>query len=135
MMKKTGMLMLAGMLCLAMITAPRKAEAAQLKIVFENALWGAAIGGVVGLALWGLSDGEKVEKISGNVIRGAALGGLLGIGYGVYQLKGKNFSQNSLLEYSADKALIAFRPTQLLPQISKDQETTRFDMNVFALHF
>ena len=47
---------LAGSLLFGGITSAR---AETLQIVFSNSLWGAAIGGVSGLAIWALQDEDK----------------------------------------------------------------------------
>jgi len=39
------------------------ARAETLEVVFKSSLWGSAIGGVSGLALWALQEEDKEDKL------------------------------------------------------------------------
>ena len=39
------------------------ARAVTLEVVFKSSLWGSAIGGVSGLALWALQEEDKEDKL------------------------------------------------------------------------
>ncbi|GIT07926.1 MAG: hypothetical protein CM1200mP30_15560 [Pseudomonadota bacterium] len=45
-----------------------------LEIVFKNSVWGAAIGGVSGVAIWALQEDDKEDKFFPKyVVRGMAM--------------------------------------------------------------
>jgi hypothetical protein len=64
--------------------APPLSQAQELKSVFQNSLWGGALGGLIGSAAWALQDEDKEDKLfSKYVIRGAAIGVMGGALYGL----------------------------------------------------
>ena len=62
---------------------PARAESS-LKVVFEDALWGAAIGTLVGAGTLAFMDtpSDHYERLA----QGAAIGLVLGVGFGVYEI-------------------------------------------------
>jgi len=44
------------------------ARAETLEVVFKSSLWGSAIGGVSGLALWALQEEDKEDKLFLNTL-------------------------------------------------------------------
>ena len=70
-----------------------------LEIVFKDSLWGAAIGGVGGLAAWALQDKDGEDKVFPKYVsRYAAIGVFLGMGYGIFDANqgGEETHQTSL---------------------------------------
>ena len=45
-----------------LFSGPSSANSETLEIVFKNSIWGAAIGGVSGVALWALQEDDKEDK-------------------------------------------------------------------------
>ena len=67
---------LAGSILFGGITSAR---AETLQIVFNNSLWGAAIGGVSGLAIWALQDDDEEDKLFPQyIVKGMAAGAIKG---------------------------------------------------------
>ena len=65
-LKRTlGILVLAVSLLFGGIT---NARAETLEVVFKSSLWGSAIGGVSGVALWALQDEDKEDKLFLNTL-------------------------------------------------------------------
>ena len=76
---------LAGSILFGGITSAR---AETLQIVFYNILWGAAIGGVSGLAIWALQDDDEEDKLFPQyVVKGMALGMFAGMGVGFFEAR------------------------------------------------
>lgn len=113
--------LLTSSLCL---TSASMARAQSLEVVFRDSLWGAAIGGVSGLATWALQDKDKEDKLFPKYInKGAAFGFFVGMAFGVYDAhKGGDvfMSQHSrfkgLIHYNDDRNLITIRPSLILLQ-------------------
>ncbi|MGK5091054.1 hypothetical protein WDW89_03435 [Deltaproteobacteria bacterium TL4] len=98
------------------VCALKPAKAAGLELVFQDTLWGGALGGVVGLAVWGLqerSDDEKPETFS---LRGVSIGILGGMLFGFYEVKqtSTGFSQNRLQPAPEDSLLFYDQRSNLL---------------------
>ena len=64
-------------------------QAAGLKVVFQDTMWGGALGTIVGAAVWGLEDRSADEKISTFSLRGLSIGILGGMAYGFYEAEYK----------------------------------------------
>ena len=110
---------LAGSLLFGGITSAR---AETLQIVFINSLWGAAIGGVSGLAIWALQDEDKEDKLFPQyIIKGMALGMFAGMGVGIFEARSdggvfmSDGKPKGLLHLDTDLNLLTLRPAKLLP--------------------
>ena len=78
-MKKIKTLLVVSILLLG-ISQPLRAQS--LEVVFKNSLWGAGIGGVLGLASWLMTEDMMANELRIRLIRGSAFGALAGVGYG-----------------------------------------------------
>ncbi len=69
-MKKIKTLLVVSILLLG-ISQPLRAQS--LEVVFKNSLWGAGIGGVLGLASWLMTEDMMANELRIRLIRGSAL--------------------------------------------------------------
>ena len=127
-LKRTlGMLVLAVSLLFGGIT---NARAETLEVVFKSSLWGSAIGGVSGVALWALQDEDKEDKLfSKYVIKGLALGLFVGMGFGMFdsQSGGDIFMSDGkpkgLIHFDLNSKVLALRPAKIIPRPELDDNT------------
>ncbi len=133
--------MLISSLCLTGITTAR---AQALEVVFRDSLWGAAIGGVSGLATWALQDKDKEDKLFPKYInKGAAFGFFVGMAFGVYDshkggdvFMSQGFRPKGLIHYNDDRALFTIRPAQILLQNQQSLLAQRnIQLNLFSAEF
>ena len=83
--RKVSICAIAGTLIFGGVTYAR---AGTLQIVFINSIWGAAIGGVSGLAIWALQDEDKEDKLFPKyVTKGMAFGLFVGMGVGAFEAR------------------------------------------------
>ena len=94
-----------------------------LELVFKSSLWGSAIGGVSGLALWALQEEDKEDKLFPKyVVKGLAVGLFVGMGYGIYDSQAGSdvfMSQGKpkgLFHLDLNSNIIAIRPAKILPR-------------------
>jgi hypothetical protein len=106
------------------------ARAETLEVVFKSSLWGSAIGGVSGLALWALQEEDKEDKLFPKyIIKGMALGLFVGMGSGIYdsQAGGDVFmgdgKPKGLFHFDLNSKVIAIRPAKILPRPELDDNT------------
>ena len=106
------------------------ARSETLEIVFKSSLWGSAIGGVSGLALWALQEEDKEDKLFPKyIIKGLAVGLFVGMGYGIYdsQAGGDVFmgdgKPKGLFHFDLNSKVIAIRPAKILPRPELDDNT------------
>ena len=99
------------------------AKAETLELVFKSSLWGSAIGGVSGLALWALQEEDKEDKLFPKyVVKGLAVGLFVGMGYGIYdsQAGGDIFmgdgNPKGLFHFDLNAKVIAIRLAKILPR-------------------
>ena len=95
-----------------------------LEIVFKDSLWGAAIGGVGGLAAWALQDKDGEDKVFPKYVsKYAAIGVFLGMGYGIFDANQvgdvfmSGIPSRSLIDYNPRRNLIIVRPSLFLPRL------------------
>ncbi|MBC8259047.1 MAG: hypothetical protein H8E38_08520 [SAR324 cluster bacterium] len=141
-LKKTiGIGALVGSLLFGGIT---NARAETLEIVFTNSLWGAAIGGVSGLALWALQDEDKEDKLFPQyVIKGMALGMFAGMGVGIYEARsgGSVFMSKrnppGLFHLDLNSNVLALRPAKILPRpvIALKTNSPQWRLDLFTASF
>ena len=103
------------------------AQAVTLEVVFKSSIWGSAIGGVSGLALWALQEEDKEDELfSKYVIKGMAFGLFVGMGFGIYdsQAGGDVFmgdgKPNGLFHFDLNSNVIALRLAKILPRPELD---------------
>jgi len=120
------------------------ARAKPLQIVFNNSLWGAAIGGISGLAIWALQDEDEEDKLFPQyVVKGMALGMFAGMGVGIFEARsdGGEFMSDGnakgLLHLDTNSHLLTLRPTKLLPQPEFNVETVspEWRLDLFTASF
>ena len=106
------------------------ARADTLEVVFKSSLWGSAIGGVSGLALWALQEEDKEDKLFPKyIIKGMAVGLFVGMGYGIFdsQAGGDVFmgdgKPKGLFHFDLNSKVIAIRPAKILPRPELDDNT------------
>ena len=99
------------------------ASSETLEIVFKNSIWGAAIGGVSGVAFWALQDEDKEDKFFPKyVVKGMAIGLFAGMAVGIYetQTDGGLFMSNGvprgLFHLDMSSHSLALTPTKIIPQ-------------------
>jgi len=112
-------------------------KAQTLEIVFKSSLWGSAIGGVSGLALWALQEEDKEDKLFPKyVVKGLALGLFVGMGFGIYdaQSGGDIFMSknkiNGFFHYDLKSNVLTIRPAKIMPNPEWDTNSLqwRFDL-------
>lgn len=90
------------------------------EVVFTDAIYGAAIGALVGVALVAIDDDDAGSKIGGSVL----VGTLLGVAYGLHETK-------SFAEYRDGK--LAFNIPDLT--IEKTQNNMVYKLPLFKAEF
>jgi hypothetical protein len=105
------------------------ARSETLEIVFRNSIWGSAIGGVSGLAIWALQDDDKEDKLFPKyVIKGMALGLFAGMGVGIYEARTdggifmSDVNPKGLFHLDMNTHILAVTPGKIFPR--PELETT-----------
>ena len=137
-LKKTlGTCVLSVSLLFGSITNVR-AEA--LEVVFKSSLWGSAIGGVSGLALWALQEEDKEDKLFPKyIIKGMAVGLFVGMGYGIYDSQAGDDvfmgdgKPKGLFHFDLNSNVIAIRPAKILPRPELDDNAASPQWRLFLL--
>ena len=120
------------------------ASSETLEIVFKNSIWGAAIGGVSGVAFWALQDEDKEDKFFPKyVVRGMAVGLFAGMAVGIFEAQTDSgiFMSNGypkgLLHFDMNSHSIAVIPTKIIPQpdYSTSMETLQFSIDLLTAAF
>ena len=98
-------------------------RAQTLEIVFVSSLWGSAIGGVSGVAVWALQDEDDEDKFFTNyAIKGMALGLFAGMGVGIFEAKSDDGvfmskeEPRGLLHLDINSNILAIDPAKILPK-------------------
>ncbi len=132
---------IAGTLIFGGVTNTR---AETLEIVFINSIWGAAIGGVSGLAIWALQDEDKEDKLFPKyVIKGMAFGLFVGMGVGAFEARSgdgifmSDGNPKGLLHLDTNSHLLTLRPAKLLPLPEFNAETVspEWRLDLFTASF
>ena len=100
-----------------------QARPTKLTIVFWDGLWGAAIGGLAGTAVWSLGNGDSDDFFSPYLTGGMAVGALAGIVYGFYTTPRlirpyflmDNGQPKGLVHFSTDTNTVDILPAKILP--------------------
>ncbi|MGK5090621.1 hypothetical protein WDW89_01245 [Deltaproteobacteria bacterium TL4] len=136
-----GVVVLGMVLLLAGVGNPTSARAAKLQIVFENSLWGAAIGCVTGIAYWGLQE-EDTSEIPTLSLRGAAIGVFGGMLFGFYEVKsgdavfGKHTpEEHGLLHYDSFSQTLILSPARLFVSTQNHSSSKNLKSTLFSATF
>ena len=99
------------------------ASSETLEIVFKNSIWGSAIGGVSGVALWALQEDDKEDKFFPKyVIKGMAIGLFAGMAVGIFEAQTDSgvFMSNGvpkgLFHLDMNSHLLSVTPTKIIPR-------------------
>ncbi|MBG56082.1 MAG: hypothetical protein CL935_02995 [Deltaproteobacteria bacterium] len=99
------------------------ASSETLEIVFKNSLWGSAIGGVSGVALWALQDEDKEDKFFPKyVVKGMAIGLFAGMAVGIFEAQTDSgiFMSNGLpkglFHLDINPHSLSFTSTKIIPK-------------------
>ena len=120
------------------------ARAETLEIVFINSIWGAAIGGVSGLAIWALQDEDKEDKLFPKyVVKGMAFGLFIGMGVGAFEARSgdgifmSGGKPKGLLHLDTDLHLLTLRPAKLLlqPEFNAETVSPEWRLDLFTASF
>ena len=110
-----------------LFSGTNSASSETLEIVFKNSIWGSAIGGVSGVALWALQDEDKEDKFFPKyVVKGMAIGLFAGMAVVIYeaQTDGGIFMSNGfpkgLFHLDMNSHSLALTPTKIIPQPDYD---------------
>ena len=125
------------LLCLGIFSS--STQAASLEIVFKNSMWGAAIGGASGGAIWALEDNE-LDDLPKMMLRGAAVGILGGMLYGFYEVHSSGYvlqvkKQPALLSHQSATQEFDWNLAYLLPDIQRKSGSTHFQTTLFQSSF
>ena len=141
-LKKTlGIVAIVGSLTFAGVSNLR---AQTLEIVFVSSLWGSAIGGVSGIAVWALQDEDDEDKFfTKYAIKGMALGLFAGMGVGIFEAKSddgifmsKEFSRG-LFHLDVNSKILAIEPAKFIPNPSfeSSKSSPEWQLNLLSASF
>ena len=120
------------------------ASSETLEIVFKNSIWGAAIGGVSGIAFWALQDEDKEDKFFPKyVVKGMAIGLFAGMAVGIYEAQTdggifmSNGVQKGLFHLDMNSHSLALTPTKIIPQLDYDtsMESPQWSLDLLTAAF
>jgi len=141
-LKRTlGIIALVGMLSFGGLTSAR---AQTLEIVFVSSLWGSAIGGVSGVAVWALQDEDDEDKFfTKYAIKGMALGLFAGMGVGIFEAKSDDGvfmskeEPRGLLHLDINSNILAIDPVKILPRPNFEtiKDSTEWQMDLMTASF
>ena len=120
------------------------ASSETLEIVFKNSIWGAAIGGVSGVAFWALQDEDKEDKFFPKyVVKGMAIGLFAGMAVGIYEAQTDSgiFMSNGvpkgLFHFDMNSHLLAVTPSKIFPRPNYDTsiESPKWSLDLLSAAF
>lgn len=94
------------------------------ELIFKDSLYGAAIGAILGGAIFLASDDDDAEDFWGKFGAGVAIGTLAGVAFGVMETK-------TFVEIEKDKVKVAF-PT---PVIEKTEDGLQYSASLLRTRF
>ena len=127
-----------------LFSSTSSASSETLEIVFKNSLWGSAIGGVSGVALWALQDEDKEDKFFPKyVVKGMAIGLFAGMAVGIFEAQTdsgifmSNGSPKGFLHLNMYSNSLAFTPTKIIPQPDYNilMESPQWSLDIFTTSF
>ena len=141
-LKRTlGIIALVGSLSFSGVTNVR---AQTLEIVFVSSLWGSAIGGVSGVAVWALQDEDDEDKFfTKYAIKGMALGLFAGMGVGIFEAKSDDSvfmskdEPRGLLHLDINSNILAIDPVKILPRLNFEplKDSKEWQVNLMTASF
>ena len=126
------------------LSGTSSASSETLEIVFKNSIWGSAIGGVSGVALWALQDEDKEDKLFPKyVIKGMAIGLFAGMAVGIFEAQTDSgiFMSNGvpkgLFHLDMNSHLLAVTPTKIIPHPDYDtsMESPQWSLDLLTAAF
>jgi len=120
------------------------ASSETLEIVFKNSIWGSAIGGVSGVALWALQEDDKEDKLFPKyVIKGMAIGLFAGMAVGIFEAQTDSgiFMSNGvpkgLFHLDMNSHSLAVTPTKIIPYPDHDtsMESPQWSLDLLTAAF
>ena len=120
------------------------ASSETLEVVFKNSIWGSAIGGVSGVALWALQDEDKEDKFFPKyVIKGMAIGLFAGMAVGIFEAQTDSgiFMSNGvpkgLFHLDMNSYSLALTPAKIIPQPDYDtsMESSKWSLDLLTAAF
>ena len=120
------------------------ARAETLELVFKSSLWGSAIGGVSGLALWALQEEDKEDKLFPKyIVKGLALGVFVGMGYGIYDSQAGSDvfmghgKPKGLFHFDLDSNILAVRLAKILPypELYDNRDSLQWRLDLLTTSF
>ena len=119
-----------------LFSGPSSASSETLEIVFKNSLWGSAIGGVSGVALWALQEEDKEDKFFPKyVVKGMAIGLFAGMAVGIFEAQTDSgiFMSNGvpkgLFHLDINSHSLALIPTSIVPQFDYETSMESLQLN------
>ena len=115
-----------------------------LEIVFKNSIWGSAIGGVSGVALWALQEDDKEDTFFPKyVIKGMAIGLFAGMAVGIFEAQTdsgmfmSNGVQKGLFHLDMNSHSLALTPTKIIPHPDYDtsMESPQWSLDLLTAAF
>ena len=120
------------------------ASSETLEIVFKNSLWGSAIGGVSGVALWALQEEDKEDKFFPKyVVKGMAIGLFAGMAVGIFEAQTDSgiFMSNGvpkgLIHLDMNPNSLAFTPIKIIPKpdLESSLESLQWSLDLLTATF
>jgi len=136
-----GIIAIVGSLSFSGVTNVR---AQTLEIVFVSSLWGSAIGGVSGVAVWALQDEDDEDKFfTKYAIKGMALGLFAGMGVGIFEAKSDDSvfmskdEPRGLLHLDINSNILAIDPVKILPRLNFEplKDSKEWQVNLMTASF
>ena len=127
-----------------LFSSSSSASSETLEIVFKNSLWGSAIGGVSGVALWALQDEDKEDKFFPKyVVKGMAIGLFAGMAVGIFEAQTdsgifmSNLVPKGLLHFDMFSNSLDLTPTKIIPQPYYDtsMESPKWTLDLLTAAF
>ena len=127
-----------------LFSGPSPASSETLEIVFKNSVWGAAIGGVSGVAIWALQEDDKEDKFFPKyVVRGMAVGLFAGMAVGVFEAQTDSgmFMSNGvpkgLFHLDINSHSLVLVPTSIVPQpdYKTSMESPQWNLDLLTAAF
>ena len=119
-------------------------KAQTLEIVFVSSLWGSAIGGVSGVAVWALQDEDDEDKFfTKYAVKGMALGLFAGMGVGIFDAREddgifmSDGKPKGLFHLDMDSSILAIQPANIFPSLSSklSDDTSGWKLDLLTASF